>query len=104
MCWGVPVGTVPPVDTDSTVAADKSHEEQCQIGGGSQRSVGLLPADMDTLFVEPEAILVGAVGTGAPWYQTGWAKGTEVKFMIDTGCQVTILATSVFERMCSAVT
>ena len=26
----------------------------------------------------------------------------EVEFMIDTGCQVTILATSVFERMCAA--
>ena len=31
---------------------------------------------------------------------TGWAEGVEVDFMIDTGCQVTILATSVFERMC----
>ena len=26
-----------------------------------------------------------------------WAEGTEVEFMIDTGCQVTILATSVLE-------
>ena len=26
----------------------------------------------------------------------------EVEFMIDTGCQVTILAMSVFERMCAA--
>ena len=26
----------------------------------------------------------------------------EVEFMIDTGCQVTILATSVFKRMCAA--
>ena len=26
----------------------------------------------------------------------------EVEFMIDTGCPVTILATSVFERMCAA--
>ena len=31
---------------------------------------------------------------------TGWTEGVEVDFMIDTGCQVTILATSVFERMC----
>ena len=30
----------------------------------------------------------------------GWAEGTEVEFMINTGCQVTILATSVFDRMC----
>ena len=33
---------------------------------------------------------------------TGWANNMEVEFMIDTGCQVTILATSVFERMCAA--
>ena len=32
---------------------------------------------------------------------TGLAEGTEVEFMIDTGCQVTILVTSVFERMCA---
>ena len=45
---------------------------------------------------------MGAVGTGAPWFLTGWAEGTKVEFMIDTGCQVTILATSVFEQMCVA--
>ena len=32
---------------------------------------------------------------------TGWAEEVEIEFMIDTGCQVTILATSVFERMCA---
>ena len=44
--------------------------------------------------------MVGAVGMGAPWFPIGWAEGTEVDFMIDTGCQVTILASSAFERMC----
>ena len=44
-----------------------------------------------------EAIVVGVVGSAAPWFLTGWADGEEVEFMIDTGCQVTILATSVFE-------
>ena len=29
-----------------------------------------------------------------------WGRSVEVEFMIDTGCQVTILATSVFEKMC----
>ena len=48
------------------------------------------------------AIVVGAVGSGAPWFLTGWAEGTEVEFMIDIGCQVTILAKSVFERMCTS--
>ena len=49
-----------------------------------------------------ETIVVGAVGSGAPWFLTSWAEGrsTEVEFMIDTGCQVTILAMSVFGRMC----
>ena len=49
-----------------------------------------------------EAIVVGVVGSAAPWFLTGWAEDMEVEFMIDTGCQVTILATSVFERMCAA--
>ena len=44
-----------------------------------------------------EAIVVGAVGSGAPWFLTGWVEGTEMEFMIDTGCQVTL----VFERMCA---
>ena len=39
---------------------------------------------------------------GAPWFLTGWVEGTEVEFMIGTGCQVTILVTSVFERMCAS--
>ena len=47
-----------------------------------------------------EAIVVGAVGSAAPWFLMGWADGVEVELMIDTGYQVTILATSVFERMC----
>ena len=48
-----------------------------------------------------EAIVVGAVGSAAPWFLTGWVHDVEVEFMIDTGCQVTILATMVFERMCT---
>ena len=48
-----------------------------------------------------EAIIVGAVGSAAPWFLTGWTTDVEVEFMIDTGCQVTILATSVFEKMCT---
>ena len=51
---------------------------------------------------EGEAIVVGAIGSAAPWFLTSWAKDMEVEFMIDTGCQVTILATSVFDRMCAA--
>ena len=39
-----------------------------------------------------------------PWFLTGWAEGTEIEFRIDTGCQVTILAMSVIQRMCVAKT
>ena len=49
-----------------------------------------------------EAIVVGVVGSAAPWFLMGWANDMEVEFMIDTGCQVTILATTVFERMFTA--
>ena len=40
-----------------------------------------------------EVIVVGAVGSAAPWFLTGWAGEVEIEFIIDTGCQVTILAT-----------
>ena len=44
--------------------------------------------------------MVGVVGSAAPWFLTGWTNDVEVELMIDTGCQVTILATSLFEKMC----
>ena len=47
-----------------------------------------------------EAIVVGAIGSAAPWFLTGWAHYVEIEFMIDTGCQVTILSATVFQRMC----
>ena len=40
--------------------------------------------------------------SAVPWFLTGWAAEVEIEFMIDTGCQVTILATSVFELMCTS--
>ena len=43
-------------------------------------SVSVSQADEDMLVEEHEAIVVGAVGTGAPWFLTGWAEGTEVEF------------------------
>ena len=49
---------------------------------------------------DEDAIMVGVVGSAAPWFLTGWTNDVEVEFMIDTGCQVTILATSVFKKMC----
>ena len=35
---------------------------------------------------EGEAIIVGVVGSAAPWFLTGWTNEVEVEFMIDTGC------------------
>ena len=49
-----------------------------------------------------KAIVVGAIGSAAPWFLTGWAHDVEIEFMIDIGCQVTILSTMVFQRMCVA--
>ena len=48
-----------------------------------------------------DTIVVGAIGSAAPWFLTGWAHEVEIEFMIDTGCQVTILSTTMFERMCT---
>ena len=44
---------------------------------------------------------MGAIGLAAPWFLTGWTHEVDIEFMIDTGCQVTILSTTVFERMCT---
>ena len=40
-------------------------------------------------------LLSRAVGSAAPWFLTGWAEGTEVEFIINTGCQVMILGAPV---------
>ena len=48
-----------------------------------------------------EAIVVGAIGSAAPWFLTEWAHDVEIECMIDTGCQVTILSKTVFQRMCT---
>ena len=48
-----------------------------------------------------EAIVVYANGYAAPWCLTRWAHEVEIEFMIDTGCQITILSTTVFKRMCT---
>ena len=61
-----------------------------------------LNTDVQEETEDGEAIIVGAVGSAAPWFLTGWTNEVEVEFMIDTGCQVRILATSVFEKMCTA--
>ena len=78
-------------------------------GGGPRdhrgEDISLLDAVPEVGRTQPEvgeAIFVGVVGSAAPWFLTGWANGMEVEFMIDTGCQVTILATTVFKRMCMA--
>ena len=86
------------------------HSEDHRDGGGGprdHRGIGNTLPDpmMEVEQNQPEdgeAIIVGAVGSAAPWFLTGWANDMEVEFMIDTGGQVTILATSVFERMCAA--
>ena len=66
---------------------------------GSEQSI----TDVQEQPEEGAAIVVGVVGSAAPWFLTGWTNDIEVEFMIDTGCQVTILATSVFERMCGRI-
>ena len=84
------------------------HSEDPRDGGGGPRDHrgidNALPDPMTEVeqSEEGEAIVVGTDGSAAPWFLTGWANDMEVKFMIDTGCQVTILATSVFKRMCAA--
>ena len=57
---------------DGTSIAGMSHVEQCRNGDESPTNVGLLLTDKDLSTAEPDAIVVGAIGTGAPWLLTGW--------------------------------
>ena len=93
---------IPPV-----VGAERSVTKDCHWGRDLNWTRGRARVDVCTEEQElpkenNEAIVVGAAGSGAPWFLTGWAEGTEVEFMINTECQVTILVTSVFERMCAS--
>ena len=80
---------------DPDVIRRMSDTEQILIPSGCSSDSNMEP-DPE----EGDAIMVGVVGSAAPWYLTGWTNEVEVEFMIDTGCQVTILATSVFQKMC----
>ena len=90
-------------DTDSDAIGEASDNEQVGFPFLNQSPSGensLWDADGAEDTAEGDAIMVGVVGSAAPWFLTGWTNDVEVEFMIDTGCQVTILATSVFKRMC----
>ena len=84
-------------------------EDPSKEGGGPRdhrgEDISLLDSLPEVGRTQPEdgeAIVVGAVGSAAPWFLTGWANDMQVEFMIDTGCQVTTLATTVFKRICTA--
>ena len=102
-------GVSKPADT-SPASHPRRHSEVSEDGRNGQQDhmceeitlQDIRRKDKRTSPEEGEAIVVGAVGSAAPWFLTGWAEEVEIEFMIDTGCQVTILATSVFERMCAA--
>ena len=90
-------------NTDSDAIGEASDNDQVWFPFLNQSPSGensLWDADGAEDTAEGDAIMVGAVGSAAPWFLTGWTNDVEVEFMIDTGCQVTILATSVFKRMC----
>ena len=96
---------LPEIYTDPAPVRKASEEEPMEYSApsgtpneGSEPLNTDCPGDTE----DGEAIIVGAVGSAAPWFLTGWTNDVEVEFMIDTGCQVTILATSVFEKMCTA--
>ena len=90
-------------NTDSDAIGEASDNDQAGFPFLNQSPSGensLWDADGAEDTAEGDAIMVGVVGSAAPWFLTGWTNDVEVEFMIDTGCQVTILATSVFKRMC----
>ena len=86
----VTAGVAPSADPDGDVTTGVTY--MVDYGDVLHSGVASLQTDPDGSFTELETIVVGVVGMGAPWFLTGWAEWTEVEFMIDTGCQVTILS------------
>ena len=82
-----PHGVFPGVASESRQSEDPTRMDR-QENTGSRPESG-------------EAIVVGAIGSAAPWFLTGWAHDVKIEFMIDIGCQVTILSATVFQRMCT---
>ena len=41
---------------------------------------------------------MGAIGSAAPWFLTGWAQYVEVEFMIDTGCELSCIVIDMCSR------
>ena len=91
----VNLGVASPAYPDSDFAASAPFMKECERRDALPCGAGLSPTDPDESGVELEAIVVGAVGTGDPWFLIGWAEGTDMEF---SKHQVT----PVFERMCVA--
>ena len=87
----VTAGVTPSVDPDGDVTAGVTSMEEYKERDVVLSDVVLPQTDPDESPAELETIVVCAVGTGAPWFLTGWAEGTEIEFMIDTGCRATRL-------------
>ena len=74
----------------------RSYAGQFDTKARSQSEVSLQTRQILAQIVQPgdtgsrpesgEAIVVGAIGTVAPWFLTEWAHDVEIEFMIDTGC------------------
>ena len=94
----VTADVAPSADPDRDVTAGVTSVEEYKERDVALSDVVLPQTDPDESSAELETIVVGDVGTGTLWFLTGWAEGTEIEFMIDTGCQ----ATSVFEQICVA--
>ena len=79
----------PPVALLRVVSESRQSEDPARMDG---------PEDTGS-HVESDEAMVRLVQR--PWFLTGWAHDVEIEFMIDTGCQVTILSATVFQRMCT---
>ena len=95
--------TVPPQVIRSAMSSDVPSTTNCYTDSsldGAETPHAVNHNGRQVLNDSGEGIVVGAVGSAALWFLRGWAGGIEVEFMIDKGCQMTILATSLFDRMC----
>ena len=77
----------PPVALPRVVSESRQSEDPTRMDG---------PENTGNRVEAGEAIVVGAIGSAAPWFLTGWAHDVEM-----SGCQVIILSTTVFQRMCT---
>ena len=82
---GDPTVIIPPVVRDGMSVTEGRHRDRDLGCTGGQAGSDVCLEEQELPRDNNEAIVVGAVGSGAPWFLTGLAEGSEVELVLN-GC------------------